>query len=438
MTRCIHLLLDKIFLISSKAFRAKKLIPGYPPSCTCFGLMLSVSNQADPAEKAAQISLMGDVYNNASLVFAWLGNLPPQLDTVVWMNDCFLKSLLQRRPPDVSLEDYLGIINRINPNNAGFWLTHTGLQPKECDWATCWHILLRFLQRTRWFRRCWILQEFCLARECHFICGTTVFQPNFECLPRLRSAILTIEYYHHTNYNLEATLRLFELRRDINPWTNNPDSILPLQKIHSHVALCLHWTRLRDISLEADRVYSIIGIMRKLLGKLAALDLATPSPDRLVTDVFTWAATWLLENGPDFLLLSLVEPRKSTSYVGMPSWVPDFSSPLGCESPIQNSRSADATLVDKSRSRPPGLEVRGNALKVSGREIGQIRQYVAPLPYLAMFSIFMESEDYEAWLAESMPNLEAQSLAILANITRNFMKFCCDIKILVDDYRRLC
>lgn len=45
-------------------------------------------NQADPIEKAAQISLMGDIYSNASLVIAWLGNAPPQLDTVVWMNDC--------------------------------------------------------------------------------------------------------------------------------------------------------------------------------------------------------------------------------------------------------------------------------------------------------------------------------------------------------------
>lgn len=193
------------------------------------------------------------------------------------MNDCFLGSLVQRCPPDVLLGDHLTIINRGDPKSADFWLYYTGLQPREEDWATCWDILLRFLHDTTWFRRCWILQEFCLARDCLFICGSAVFRPNFELLAFLRSAILSIECFHDKSYNLATTLRVFDLRRETNLWINRSDSILAPQKIHLHVAQCLQWTRSGDVSLEADRVYSIIGIMKRLLYQAIPLVLPIPT-----------------------------------------------------------------------------------------------------------------------------------------------------------------
>jgi Heterokaryon incompatibility protein (HET) len=395
-------------------------------------------NQADPIEKGAQISLMGDIYSNASLVFAWLGKAPAQFDTVLWMNDCFLGSLMQRCPPDISWEDHLQMINRGDPKSAGFWLYCTGLQPREEDWATCWDILLRFLRDTRWFRRCWILQEFCLARDCLFICGSAVFRPNFECLAFLRSAILSIEHFHNKSYNLATTLRLFELRREINPWINRSDSILPPQKIHMHVGRCLHWTRSRDVSLEADRVYSIIGIMKRLLDQ--AIPLVLPSPNLPDQDIFTWAATWLLENGPELSLLSLVEPWKSANRLRMPSWVPNLSVRLEYEAPIVDFAHLgfNATLSDKSRSRPPRLEVQGNVLRSSGRQIGQVYKYLGLLALLATASIFVESEWYESWLVESMPSAEAETLKIFAVITRQFMTYFVYAKLGANDHQQFC
>lgn len=80
-------------------------------------------NQDDPAEKEVQISLMGEIYSNA----------PPQIDTVVWMNDCLLPSLIQRKHPYVPLEAYMENVSKVNPGDAAFWLTNVGLQPKESD-----------------------------------------------------------------------------------------------------------------------------------------------------------------------------------------------------------------------------------------------------------------------------------------------------------------
>jgi hypothetical protein len=367
-------------------------------------------NQEDPNEKETQISLMGDIYSNAATVIAWLGNAPPQLDTVVWMNDCFFPSLLQRRPAEVSTADFLFSICRGDATDANFWLAHTGLQPKEYDWLTCWHVLLRFLERTRWFRRCWILQEFCLARKCACVCGTSVFAPNFLNLLYLRTVILRIEHAMQTTYNLESTLTLFNIRITIHPWANRPGSLFEhffqqsptlgdLQAIRTiclYLGMFLKWTRSRDTSLEMDRVYSVVGLLKKLLGDSVALSMIRPRPNRPISNSFTWAAALLLENDPELDLLSSVEARKSSKHLGLPSWVPDFSTPLGHSYRITDFKKTglDATLVDQTRLRPPGMEVRGKLLRVSGRKIGQVRSWLHPLTDLALLCIGTEDEEF--------------------------------------------
>jgi hypothetical protein len=409
-------------------------------------------NQADPFEKTAQISLMGDIYSNASFVLAWLGNASPHLDTVVWMNDCFFPSLMKCRHPDASLEAFFEYITKCNPTDPAFWLAHTGLQPKERDWLTCWDVFLRFFQKTRWFRRCWILQEFCLARDCLCICGTTVFNPNFMLLSYLRTLILGIEYAKRITYNLEPTLRLFELRRLINPWANRSGSLmdhfaqqsiasasfLTIQKTCSYGELFLHWTRSRDTSLEMDRVYSVVGVMKRLLGQASGFSVIFPRHGDPLANVFTWAATWLLEHKPDLSLLSSVEPRESTKCLGLPSWVPDFSTPLEFKNRIVDFTNLgfDATLVDELRSRPPGMKVEGNLLRVAGRRIGIVRERLDPLTYFAITSIAAEYEDYHTWLAEGAPNIEQTTINTIAALQRAFFSFFSQFRFTGDELKR--
>ena len=50
-------------------------------------------DQKNPLEKTTQIPLMGEVYNNAELVLAWLGNDTRYLKTFTWMHTKFLSAM---------------------------------------------------------------------------------------------------------------------------------------------------------------------------------------------------------------------------------------------------------------------------------------------------------------------------------------------------------
>lgn len=225
------------------------------------------------------------------------------------------------------------------------------------------------------------MQEFCLARDVLCICATAVFYPNFTVL--LRTLIARIEYCDDTFYHLEPTLKLFEMRRALQPWANQPGSLTEycchnletsrsastIQKTCQYLFYILSWTRSRETSLELDLVYSVLGVVQRLLGPyVSEFTIIPPLPNRPIADVFIWAASCILENSPDLNMLSSVEPRKATKCLGLPSWVPDFSAPLGYLHRILDWMGTDAMLVDMTRARHPGLVLQGNLLKVSERK----------------------------------------------------------------------
>ncbi|KAE9372756.1 hypothetical protein N431DRAFT_483480 [Stipitochalara longipes BDJ] len=397
--------------------------------------------------------MMGDIYSNAFSIFAWLGRGPPDIDTVVWVNDQVLPALMERRPADSPLADFLQDMDWGKATEDDWWLANTGLKPHKHDWVTCWDLFLQFIQRTRWFRRCWIMQEFCLAQNCICICNTVAFRANFVLLIYMRSLIGTVESTRKRLYGLGPTLKLFELHMHINQWAVRPGSltehlsgyldssgiISPVQHACAYLGLFLDWARSRETSVQLDRVYSFIGVMKRLLGSSATFALITPRPNRPLANAFIWAATVILENRPDLRLLSFVEPRKIAKLEGLPSWVPNFSTSLPFDFPIielTSSFGIDATLVENTRSKPPGLYIRGKTLTLSARQIGKVRECIDPILCLAVVLAAVDSGD-ETWLAELLPNVEGITFSTVVSAMRVFLTFVSEVRLTARDRQRM-
>ncbi|KAF2093590.1 hypothetical protein NA57DRAFT_81092 [Rhizodiscina lignyota] len=140
-------------------------------------------NQKDESEKASQINLMGDIYSFASRVILWLGK-GDQLRSTVFceMTEVILPTLVRRKSEDENLEKYLDRFQDIEPTDSKFWSDLGFPSPSESGWQLIWQEYMKFIQHNRWFRRCWVGQEFCLAERIVVMCGSRVMEPSFMAL----------------------------------------------------------------------------------------------------------------------------------------------------------------------------------------------------------------------------------------------------------------
>ncbi|RDW57635.1 hypothetical protein BP6252_13717 [Coleophoma cylindrospora] len=104
-------------------------------------------NQSDDNERGTQVAMMDKIYKSAQSVVVWLGT-------------CSLWASLQMRN--------LSTLPAGNtPRNARAW----SRADSELNF-----IMSHILQR-RWFKRVWVVQELCLARQVVFVLGEHDFQP---------------------------------------------------------------------------------------------------------------------------------------------------------------------------------------------------------------------------------------------------------------------
>jgi hypothetical protein len=81
--------------------------------------------------------------------------------------------------------------------------------------------------------------------------------------------------------------------------------------------------------------------------------------------------------------------------------------------------------------------VRGKVLRVSGREIGKIRERLKPFFFLAAISIVVELADFESFLAQALPKVKAANLDLLTSSLRHFITFYIHTKLSADEVGQL-
>ncbi|KAF2822682.1 hypothetical protein CC86DRAFT_458461 [Ophiobolus disseminans] len=114
-------------------------------------------NQQDIDERNTQVQMMGKIYSLAKLVVVWLGVLPPFIHTGT-------ARVIQLAKPHTDGTD------PVDPTS----LEAISRVVHETE-RTELLIALAYLLSRRWFRRLWIIQECCLARDTLFMLGDHEF-----------------------------------------------------------------------------------------------------------------------------------------------------------------------------------------------------------------------------------------------------------------------
>jgi len=108
-------------------------------------------DQTNDSERAAQVTLMGDIYSLANRVIVWFGKELPEVEAVSWLSEHYINAI----EAGISNDDMLRYL-RLSINK----------------WSDLWQAHSRFHRRYRWFHRAWVLQEIVLASSFVLRCGS--------------------------------------------------------------------------------------------------------------------------------------------------------------------------------------------------------------------------------------------------------------------------
>ncbi|KAK0715346.1 heterokaryon incompatibility protein-domain-containing protein [Lasiosphaeris hirsuta] len=359
-----------------------------PYEVTVFWIDAVCINQADAAEKATQIPLMGHIYSSASRVLGWLGADATDLATFRWWHDVVvpqLQGFFRQRGGEEAVE----VLRGASFADASFWQENLGLEPLEGSWTACWTAYVAFYLTRNWFKRAWIVQEAVLAGKLRLQCADvelpwlalaefshTLGKVNWlDGLDVLAAQQLPLVFTEKRHRGLGIT-DLFGLQRDEGSETWH---------IQSHGWAYSWWAvicavRRRQCLFPQDKVYATLGFMDKMLGPAHSLPVGV-SPGATAEDVFTQAATALLLSCPQLTALSFVEPPSRRAIKGLPSWVPDLTvSEFGW--PIGAFDTTFSAGVAKGGSSPAPVVTGYNELELRGFRAAVVNKvYARPLRF---------------------------------------------------------
>ncbi|KAI0125495.1 heterokaryon incompatibility protein-domain-containing protein [Xylariales sp. AK1849] len=306
-------------------------------------------NQADDVEKGHQVSIMGSIYRTANDVAVWIG--PEEDDSNHAMG---LIADLGRKV----VVDWYNL--SISPSEAGRDERHWADESQELDYGERGLRAICLLLSRNWFRRLWVRQEIYLAKSAALTCGhVTMSWSHFEnavyCLKvkpfqgsvlgdlrgrwrELQNRVLDLCDSSHTSESYEGlrfTLRGVE-------WTNPKDAIYAVSNLLHH----------EDYSLGVRPDY-------------------TKPTARIYEDV----------------VLRIIESQRSLSFLatceingratlGLPSWVPDWSTHIRTPSRFPPRWSACGWI--SSQAHVPSDDTSNRVLRAPGIRVSHIEK-VHPL-----------------------------------------------------------
>jgi hypothetical protein len=298
-------------------------------------------NQTDLAERSQQVLLMGDIYSTAKEVLVWLGKQNASFLDFYWVHTEFMKIL------EATLEAH-GPEHLCTSSMAEF-IFRQGL-PMDVI-AQKLLAYEQFLDDNRWFARAWIVQEVANARHIRVLCGETEVD--------WMSMITMARIFFRTGW-------IAQLKSDLKPESINTPPTASGSSVW-------RWQDLREVCQDAkqgelrvsntqilderfgtktaegrvytwlfyvmssmrgtscrvphDKVYAALGVASHLVPGGTA-QLCIPDYSVPVTDVLTQVMRSIIENSQSINYLSFVEKASDDRPAGLPTWVPDFRSPL--------------------------------------------------------------------------------------------------------------
>ena len=277
--------------------------------------------QEDAKEKQHQVPLMRRIYSTCQYTAVWLGELT-HIDMVTASSPTTHDALTIDTQYSNALEgssDPIKLSSRLIVKlHEGEHLT--AIKPFDRDendpLFTDMQKILRSLGRNTWFRRRWVLQEAILAPVVKVFFGETSMDLDF-----LSQAM--DKYAHHIDQSCCTTSEPghYLMRRSIRTFLQEFTSLRYFRHIRgseAHIlSLCREFAD-RETTLEADRVYSLLGL--------------TEPPSNIHPDytlplhnLFTDICTDYIEKTRSLDFLPFAGIHKS--WKKLPSWVVDWTRP---------------------------------------------------------------------------------------------------------------
>ena len=278
-------------------------------------------NQDDLAERATQVGHMKDIYENASIVFIWLGE----------------NNKLSER----AFEELYGLSLLLTPDEHGNSVVpgrefdRNTMEQDPQKWAAISDILYR-----PWFRRMWIIQEALSAQHAVMMCGSdTLDLVSFLTVifSMLKAGVLQLIMSHHPNRHKLSKrpiqVALKQLEFFVKAKFEKIGYIMP-HRVNPPLLSYLAETRWAEATDPRDKIYGILSLAGDScsLGYWHAEGRGSPKripfkPDYNLSkaEVFINTTKAILCTTNSLKVLRFVK-HKSIKTSGLPSWVPDWSS----------------------------------------------------------------------------------------------------------------
>ena len=260
---------------------------------------------------------MKDVYQSACLVLAWLGQKENDSDRAVqcleWLYVFVIENIPEKKmhkPLHLShLSEYARFLSTTALKSLDFG--------KGASHQIPFNALIALFRRP-WWRRLWVIQEFALAKDLLFLCGSDVLP-----LAWIRSAVTACYAYLPLAKDVEET----DLIRKIIFYMIRSDSLISCNR-SSGLQRLMQAVRIsgRECSDPRDYVFGLFGLLDNAVIQQLGVDYTNST-----VEIFTSVAELLLNYiGLELLLyasplLRLLKDSKRTE--GLLSWVPDWQQP---------------------------------------------------------------------------------------------------------------
>lgn len=268
-------------------------------------------NQNDFEERASQVKLMGQIYRQARTTIVWLAEETPDTDQAI----DFLSHLAQRR-------------SQLRQE----WRKHGKRIPPDLIYHPGWRPLERLLSLP-WWRRVWTLQEFILARDLKFYCGSK----SISCRD-FRKGIHAIELCSPNEAHIKAHVwKTAWNRRRLIQWYE-PEHRKDRASLISLMTFCGDY----QATDPRDRIWAVYGLAREEDRQM----IGHPTYRYDVKTLYTELAKSYVDKYKSLDIVCYAQLFRSRE-PDWPSWLPDWrveAQPLIV--PIMASQSTDETLAN--------------------------------------------------------------------------------------------
>lgn len=372
-------------------------------------------NQNDLEERAAQVTLMRQVYSKAREVLIWLGDsispahrsaggASPEPSQAGHPPHAF--SLEDAKPFSWLIENADALSRSLSEDNAlsafamlyllsidEHWchksVFHVGADLRYRlvpGYEVSWKSLIKLFQMP-WWTRLWVQQEFALARDAQFVVGNVMVPASLASnFYRSYATHLPPGSCCHENVTWRMTSELWDdiAQKRLALWGSSAVRMMHLSGARGNskrnpgtmLRELLWLLRTKNATDPRDKVYGVLGLLPEV--SLGEQNLLKPDYTLTTSQTFARCMQYLIESEKD--LMALVGPRACRS--DLPSWAPDFA-PEDRRCAIlffQNisKRISCTGLFNAASAKSLDCSFSGTELQTSGKRLMKVQAALQP------------------------------------------------------------